>query len=255
MNFVLPTKAQVGVLSAEIAGEGQRVIMSDGEIVNWTPPPAKPVMPDWSGIKSIAKYFNRTGYSPWPAWLYHPTEDPRLVKNADEGAELGVCYREATADERARYGHKAVWDWQDDSDWRPQPWEGTQKFNPQKPEHGKTVIFGAPNPVHAQNDLVRMLIPEVAAAVAQALKGSAPGAPPNINPVDWEEYQKFLVFKKTSEGVNALAGAMDDPLVGKNGLTEDQQRSLYIEELEERGVKVDKRWSLERIMQEVEKAA
>src|SRR6185312_6341739 len=111
MVFVLPPKSQVGVIDPEIAGEGVKVIYSDGEQGMWTPPPPRPVMPDWSGIKSIARYFNRTGHAVWPAWLYHPTEEPRLLKNADEAAELGVCYREATMDEKGRYGRSHVWDW------------------------------------------------------------------------------------------------------------------------------------------------
>lgn len=264
MNFVLPPKSQVGVLDAEIAGEGQKIILSDGEVVEWNPSAAAPVMPDWSKIKSIARYFGRTGHSVWPAWVYHPTEAPRLLKNANEGIDLGIVYREATDDERNRYGHKAVWDWQDECQWRPQPYKGTLAFNAARPDHGKNVIIGAPNPVHAQNDLVRMLIPEVAAAVAAALKGSGPGAPANINPADWEEFQQFLAFKKSSEAVTALSEASDDEpeepqgnalALTPTGITEEQERSVLIEEAQERGIKVDKRWGNDRLKQEIDKAA
>lgn len=263
MSFVLPPKSQVGVLDLEIAGEGQQVIMSDGEQVNWTPPPAKPVMPDWSQIKSIARYFNRSGYAPWPAWLFHPTEAPRLVKNADEGAALGVCYRKATPDEIARYGHTSVWDWEEGSKWRARPYEGTVKFDPAKPEHGKTVIYGTPNPVHAQNDLVRMIVPEVAEAVARALKGTGPNAPAHIDPAEWEEFKQFLAFKKSQEAVGALAAASDDEpdaeagnalSLTPTGVSEDQERSLWIEEAQELDIKIDKRWGVDRLKSEVEKA-
>src|SRR6266436_1664891 len=139
MAFVLPPKSQVGVLDLEIAGEGQKVILSDGEQVAWTPPPPRPVVPDWSQIKSIQQYFNRTGYRVWPSWLYHPTEEARLVKDQDEAAELGVCYREATPDEHNRYGKKHVWDWTNESQWRPTPYHAP-KFDPQKPAQGKVYI-------------------------------------------------------------------------------------------------------------------
>ena len=158
MVFVLPPKSAVGVLSAEIAGEGEKIIMSNGEQVNWTPPPARPVVPDFSGIKSIARYFGRSGYTPWPAWLYHDKEEPRLVKNADEAAELGVCYRETTEDERNRYGKTAMWDWTDESKWRPNPWAGTQKFDAKKNHQGKNVIIGEADPRIGQNELVRALV-------------------------------------------------------------------------------------------------
>ena len=255
MVFVLPPKSEVGYLDPEISGEGQKIIHSNGDVVNWSPPPAKPVVPDWSGIKSIQKYFNRVGFSPWPAWLYHPTEPKRIVKDANEGAELGVCYREATRDEQMRYGKKALWDWKEDSLWRPEPWEGTEKFDPKNPGHGKTVVYSAPNPTIAQNDLVARLIPEVAAAVAQALKGNGlPSAPATVDQVEWEAFQQFLAFKKSSEAVNALARDPDGPEVTATGVTDDQERSFWIEEAEERGLKIDKRWSVDKIKAAVEKA-
>ena len=255
MAFVLPSKAEVGVLDPEIAGEGQRVIHSDGEVVNWSPPPAKPVAPDWSGIKSIQKYFNRVGFTPWPAWLYHPSEPKRLLKNAEEAAELGVCYREATRDEQMKYGKKALWDWSDESKWRPEPWEGTEKFDPKSPGHGKTVVYPQENPAVAQSAMISALIPQVAAAVAQALKTNGPAAPSSVDPSEWEAFQQFLAFKKSSEAVNALARDPDGPELTATGVTEEQDRSFWIEEAEERGIKIDRRWSVERIKAEIEKAA
>lgn len=204
MPFELPSKAKVGYLDPEIAGEGLKVILSDGDQVSWTPPPAKPVMPDWSTIKSIRHYFNRTGYQVFPAWLYHPTEEPRLVKNADEAAELGVCYREANNDERSRYGLKAVWDWQDDSKWRPQPYEGRIKFDPMKPGTGKTYMATQQSPGAAQHQLLEAIIPAVAAAVAKSLQANGPAAPASIAPGDWEEFLKFKAWQQATATVDAV---------------------------------------------------
>src|ERR1700688_4134504 len=103
-TFTLPPRSKVGYLDQEIAGEGQKVMLSDGEIVGWNPPPENLVIPDYSKIKSLAKYFHRTGGSPYPAWIYHPIEVPRVIKNAAEGEELGIRYRQTTQDERMRFG-------------------------------------------------------------------------------------------------------------------------------------------------------
>lgn len=254
MAFVLPSRADVGVLDPEIAGEGERVIHSDGEQISWTPPPAKPVMPDWSQIKSIRKYFGRTGHQVWPAWVYHPTEQPRLLKNADEGATIGICYRDATMDERSRYGHKAVWDWSEDCLWRPQPYPGTQKFDPQKPGQGKTYMPAAPNPAVAQNALLEALIPTVTAAVVTALKANGPGAPANIDPQQWEAFLQFQAFQKTAAAVDEVKRdvAVNALAAGSDAETE---WSLWEEEARSKGIKVDGRWSLERLKSEVEKAA
>lgn len=259
MVFVLPKKSEVGVLDPEIAGEGERVIYSDGEQMSWTPPPARPVMPDWSQIKSIAKYFNRIGHQVWPAWLYHPGEEPRLVKNATEAAALGVCYREATADERGRYGVKAVWDYTEETEWRSQPYDNTIRFDPNRLGQGKTYVASAPNPAIAQNALLEALIPAVAAAVAQSLKATGPGAPANVDQAQWEAFLQFQAFQKAAEAVDIVkaenSGEAGDVVVGENGLTADQERRLWQDEAEVRGIKVDGRWSLAKLKAEVEKAA
>lgn len=269
MVFVIPPKSQVGYLDPEIAGEGQKVILSDGDVVSWNPPPAKLVIPDISGIKSIAKYFGRQGLQVWPAWLYHPTEAPRIVKNADEAAQLGVCFREATIDERGRYGLKHVWDWTEDSLWRPQP-HGEQKFDANKPGTGKNVVIGAPDAGRAQNALLEALIPTVTAAVVAGLKSSgAAAAPAAVDPTQWEAFLQFQAWQKTQAAMSAvseqLTGSEADAGAGEstgesggnalNALTPDQERALWVTEAEAKGIKVDGRWSIERLRAEVEKAA
>lgn len=252
MSFELPPRSSVGYLDPEIANEGQKVILSDGDIVGWTPPPVKPVMPDWSQIKSIRHLFGRTGHSAWPAWLYHPSEQPRIVKNQEEANALGVCFRKATDTERGRYGVTNVWDNTDsESKWRSTPYERDLRFDPKKLGQGKTFYADAPNPAIAQNELVRMLIPEVAAAVAQALKSGGPSAPARIDAKEWEQFLAFKAYQKTVETVDAMAEKeLQNPLAASG-----DDKTIWIEEAERRGVKVDGRWSLEKIKAEVEKAA
>jgi hypothetical protein len=265
MAFVLPPKRDVGYLSPDIAGEGSKVIMSDGDVVTFNPPPPKAVMPDWSGIKSIRHYFNRTGYRVFPAWIYHPTEEPRIVKDADEAAELGLCYREASIDERGRYGRSHVWDWKDDCLWRPQPYPGTMKFDPLKAEQGKQYVPSPVNPIIAQNELVAMLIPQVAAAVATALKANGPAAPATVDPAQWDQFLQFQAWQKTKEIVEAVAQPEtvgDEPVAEESegpaltsNLTPGQETDLWKAEAERKGIKVDGRGSLERLKAEVQKAA
>lgn len=275
MVFVLPPKSQVGVLPPEIAGEGEAVLMSDGEQLSWTPPPPQPVMPDWSQIKSIRKYFGRKGHLTWPCWLYHPDEAPRVIKNAQDAAELGVCYRDATADETARSGVTKMWDWKDDCKWRPTPFPKDIKFDPLKAGPGKTFQPTAVNPALAQNAMIEALIPQVAAAVAQALKLSGPGAPATVEPKQWDEFLAFQAWQKTQEAVkepgivlNALTEALKMPIENSmepNGLNPDYEPvngedeaatiAAWRQEAEDKGIKVDKRWGLARLKEEVERAA
>jgi hypothetical protein len=260
MGFVMPERAKVGYLDPEIANEGSKVhITSEGDVIAWTPPPPKPVMPDWSGIKSIQKYFNRTGFQTWPAWLYHPEEAPRLVKNADEAAELGVCYRQATIDERGRYGREHVWDWKEDCKWRPQPY-GRPKFDPANPGHGKTYVAAPPNPTIAQNELLRDLVPLVTAAVVQAVKGGGSvAAPANVDAAQWDDFLKFQAWQKSQAAVDALA-EKDDPLVEPvlgNALKPSEildGRDHLEKRAAELGMKIDGRWSTQHLRSRVEMA-
>ena len=227
-------------------------------------------------MKSLKRYFGRSNFPTWPAWVYHPTEDPRLVRNADEAAQLGVCYRDATPDEAMRYNLKKVWDWKDDSLWRQAPYPGTMKFDPKKPGSGKELIHARQDPVGAQHDLVKALIPQVAAAVAAAMQGgAAPSAPAHVSPTDWAEFQAFLAWKKSAEAVTALAAESDadDGSEGSTGTASaaaaasanalnalaqgaapDGDKALWIEEAKSRGVEIDKRWSVARIVEAIEKA-
>lgn len=253
----LPGRGAVGYLDAEIAGEGQKIILGNGDEVAWAPPPEQLTIPDWSKVKAIRHYFGRRAHQVFPAWFYHPTEKPRLMKTAEHArAELGVFYRKATADERGRYGLEAVWDWDEGSSWRPQPWN-EPKFDPASPGQGKTYVPSAPNQTAAQHQLVQALIPQVAAAVAQALRSSGPAAPANVDPKDWSEFLEFQAWKKTQETVDQAAAEAAAPEGGNalNRLSAHDERSMWEEEAAAHGVAVDPAWTLERLKAEVEKAA
>src|SRR5262249_36943335 len=152
-------------LDQEIANEGQKaVLLSDGEVVSYNPPPVKPAYPDWSEIKSIKKYFHRVGYQAFPAWFYHPSGEERIRKNPHEASAIGIVFRRATFEEKGMFGRDWVWDKQPGCQWSSIPYPGTQKFDPNNPGQGKTYIASPPNPRVAQNELLAELIPTVTAA-------------------------------------------------------------------------------------------
>lgn len=255
-----------GPLDLEIAGEGERVELSEGRPVSYNPPASKPVVPDWSAFKSIRHLFFKTGYEVYPAWLYHPTEKPKLVENQAEAAALGVCFRKANFDEKARYGLDEVWDWEPGCVWRPQPYaKAGRTVDANTAEHGKQFVPSEPNRMVAQNALIEALIPTVTAAVVMALKSTGPAAPSHVDPKQWEEFLAFQAFRKTQETVTATVEAIsaeadaDLDLQGgalsgvSNTLSPDQERFLYEEEAKRLNIKIDGRWSLERLKSEVDK--
>lgn len=263
MAFVLPPKREVGVvmnpdLAAEWSGD-TKVVMSDGTEIAYNPPPPKPVMPDWTEIKSIRHYFNRTYKNNfWPAWIYnHQTGEERIVRNADEAAQLGICYRPTTQDEGARFGVTHVWDWKEDCHWRPTPMAKPRVYDPRRPEQGKEFI-ATPTPQSTANrELLNTVLPEVTAAVVAALKQGGNVNPSNVDPKQWDEFLAFQAWKKTQEAIDIVAAevAAETETQGSGALPQVDERAAWVAEAEAKGIKVDNRWSLETLKERVQRTA
>jgi hypothetical protein len=279
MSFEIPqfpSRDQVGYLDPEVAGEGAkvlndgtRVLLSDGSIGEVSILPPKTVMPDWSKLKPIAKYFAPRQFTVWPAWLYHPTQEARIVRNGDEAGALGITFRKTTNDERGRFGVSYMWDWKEGCDWRPAPWSEARKFDAKTPDHGKIYVAAGVDPMVQQHALLRELLPAIAGTIAKELQASGPKAPANVSEGDWAEFLKFKAWQKTQEAVaeletretaapqpdeeivtgepvNALAGASDDGA---------EDRDHWESEAERIGLKVDRRWSLDTLKAKIAEAA
>lgn len=268
----LPKGSARRALDPEIAGEGGKVIgdkgdtiiLSNGDQVAWTPPPETPIIPDLSKVKSLRMYFAKRGHQVYPAWLYHRDGRTALVRDSKEAAELGIVFRKATDDERNRYGLKDVWDWEQGVQWRPTPWE-SPKFDPAQPGAGKEVVYRAPDPKSQQQDMVAA----VAAAVAQVLKATGPAAPATVSASDWDQFLAFKAWQETQKMVGQVDGydasqeaaessyeteVLSAEETSANALSPEQDRLLWSEEARRLGLKVDGRWSLERIKAEVQSA-
>lgn len=240
MTFQLPSKAEMrrmGGLSMEVAGEGETVEFYEGRPLGFSPPPAKPLVPDWSEIKSIRKYFFRTGYSVWPAILYHPTEGPRLFAGEDEAAEVGIMYRKPTAREINQFGLSAdsgVWDWEEGCLWRPRM-EGKPKFDPANPETGKCYTPPQANPAAVQSALIREL-----ATIMQQNAGQA-------------ATQQTDVLQRLADMLGASMGrAPAAPEAEPNALAGHPSREALETEAESLGIKVDGRWSPAKLAEKIE---
>jgi hypothetical protein len=238
-------------LDPEIANEGVSAETS------WAPSVAEAQIPSYKGIKSILKYFPQFSGRPYqhqtyPCWFYHPTEEPRLVQNIMTGEdpprvikraselakELGCVYRESTMEEKAQ-GFPAN-RWVYSSEWRATPYH--TKFNPLKPDTGKHVVSGK-EPSMSQSDLIATT---VAAILAKMGNGTPETVPEHAS--DKIEFEAFKAWKKSlaapeEEASNALSPSEEDV------------RSAFEAEAISRNIKIDRRWSLDRLKAEIEKAA
>lgn len=247
MNFVIPPKSEVGVFNPADIGEDKSIaVLSNGTEEEWNPPALQTAFPDWSKVPQLRKYFGRKGGPVYPAWLFHPTEADKLIHNAEEAGALGVIYRQATDEERFQFGHQNVWDWkrgEEDLKWRPFP-QQRRKFDPHHMETGK--IYQAAATSSQPN--IESLVAAVTASVLAAMKSTTPSAPAHVDTKQWDEFLAFQAFKKTTETVNALAS--DEEATEANN-----ERSSWIAEAERLSMKVDKRWSTERLKSEVQARA
>ena len=241
-------------LDPEIANEGTKVILSDGEEVSWTPPAAKPVIPDWSEVKSIKRYFNRTGYQPYPAWFYGPNGEERLFKNKEEAVTEGIIFRKTTFEEKGQFGRDFTWDKKPGCKWSPIPYPGTKKFDPNNIGAGKNYIPTPVNPRVAQNELLAELIPTVVAAVTTALQGRGDvQAPAHIDPKEWQEFIAFQAFKKTQEALEPSDEGDDADRAPVPPDKADIERKEWVAKAEETGIKIDGRWKLEKLKKHIVK--
>ena len=261
----IPPKSKVGYLSPEIAGEGQSasdfVPYENESNAGWTPPPVKSVFPDISGIKSIQKYFRQYVFMPFPSWVYHPTEEPRKVTEREAFA-LGVRYRKATTEERVKYGAaEAFYDCQ--GEWRTTPFDKDVAFNPQKLGPGKTYIPATLDPVKTQIELMRTLAagqkssdPAAYSAVlatVDAMQKQIDALQEMLSKTQYAEEAEGAMIPANDNDPNAPAND-NEPEVS-NALTPEQDKEVWKAAAEQKGIKIDGRWSLKRLKEEVDKVA
>ena len=265
MNLLekLPSRASVGYLSDDIAREGQKIRMdeNDGyEIIG--EPSDKIAFPDYSKVKHLRKYFNRTGYQVFPSWIYHPNGDAKIVKNAAEAEAHGVVFRATTPDEKAAFGVNYRWDYLDKTEWRTKAFDRKRTIDPDNMiEGGKNFVARRQIDTSENQDA---LIARTVAAVMAAMKTQAPSAPANVDPKQWGEYQEFLAFREAAKAVSDLEpgplkavtedDSEDEPLVIHDMTGDADPKAKWLAEAERLGVAVDKRWGLSRLIEECQKA-
>lgn len=230
-------------LDPEIAGEGTKVILSNGNEVSIRPSPAKPVIPDWSEYKSIRHYFNRTDYQFFPCWLYHPVEAPVIAKSAQEaGEKYGVELLERTDAERAEYGG-GRYRWKFNGQWRTTP-------------HG---IIKAPIESSGKNVEIKKADPtELLTKALQGFKGNT--ASPDVDPALLEEFRAFQEWKARRSSIQeppappartaSVSGLLSDEEVAAiNSETVDNGdlKEEWIAKAKEAEVKISNTWTTERI--------
>jgi hypothetical protein len=186
-----------------------------GEDDEWQPELDSPHINDYAAFKKhkhYGKYFRQYRYQPFPAWMYHKTLEPKIVKSREEVQALGP-------------------------EWSPTP-----------PNVKRIDMTGKSLPVKSETQ-------RLAEVVAQALAVKAPAS----GGVDANAIAATVAAVMAALGqkpVEApIAPASDGELFagadGEAAPEADIERAAMIELADKNNVKIDKRWSNDRIKKEL----
>jgi hypothetical protein len=179
----------------------------------WQPDVDPPRITDYAAFKKhkhYGKYFKPYRYRPFPAWMYHATQEPREVKSREEVIALGP-------------------------DWSPTP-----------PNIKRIDMTG--KATQGKSETQRL-----AEVVAAALSAKAA---PVAGGFDATAIAATVAAVMAALGKSApvqVAGVADEEMLGGEVQTVDAEveRTALIEMAEKDGVKIDKRWSNDRIKKEL----
>jgi hypothetical protein len=214
---------QIEYLDPAIANEGQsadnwspgmawtNAPSSDGE--EYQPDIEPPHINDYAAFKKhkhYRQYFRPYRYVPFPAWMYHPTKEAKIVKSAEEVTALGP-------------------------EWRREPF--TRKID----------MTGKSLPVKSETQ-------RLAETVASALAAQKQGA----SAIDPTSIAAVVAAVMAALGPQAPQRAPSEATLGNAAPTlpleaadEKLERTALLELAEKEGVKVDGRWSNDRIKKEL----
>jgi hypothetical protein len=188
-----------------------------GDDEEWQPDVEPPHITDYAAFKKhkhYGKYFKPYRYRPFPAWMYHATLEPKEVKSREEVVALGPEWSPSPPNvKRIDMTGKAL-----------QGKSETQRL-------GEVMAAAMTQKQQGSNGFDPTAIAAVVAAVMAALGKTEPAqASPAQEPA-------------ASEGELFAGGAQTSDA--------DVERAALIELAEKDGVKIDKRWSNDRIKKEL----
>lgn len=219
---------KIEYLDPEIANEGERA--DSAFVVS-----PKPHVWDYAQLKEhphYGQYWAPKAFQPWPAWIYnHKTGEKKVVDNAMEAAQHGIRFNKAL--------RHPDYEWT--GDWQAEP---RKDLKPNINETGKSLVTASAERITADSmtKILQRLAEgkagnEVSPAIAEAINAD-------------KDYQEYLAFKRARAAVQVEP---ESPSVEDNELLVDKDAMVRL--AKEKGIHVDKRWSLDRIKSALDEAA
>lgn len=220
---------KVEYLDAEIANEGS----SADDIVVIAPRPHINTYEAFKEHPKYGKYFQPHVFRAYPAWIYHATEPAKLVGDAKTAASYGVSY------------NKDDHHWVCTGEWKNRP---VVKPKPDVADTGKSLVTASSaQSANSTNEIMAQILQKMQS-------GQVPGAAMQADP-DYAEFLAFKRFKSSQGSTETTAAPKADASPASLALSQDEEKAILVEAADSRGIKIDKRWGIDRIKEELEKAA
>lgn len=229
VEYLDPSIANEG-LSANNWAPGEWTNAASSADEEWQPDIDPPHINDYAAFKKhkhYKQYFRPYRYIPFPAWMYHATHEPKIVKTKEEVIALGP-------------------------EWSPTPKKPrvdmTGKSLPVKTDTQRLTealvagLVKQPGAAAAGGGVdaasIAAIVAAVMAAMPQQHAVAAPVAldPAKMMPTDVEGLRQFVESPKDDDG---------------SPQRDSIERKALLELAEKEGIKIDGRWSSERIKKEL----
>jgi hypothetical protein len=193
----------------------------------WQPDIEPPHINDYAAFKKhkhYGQYFRPYRYHAFPAWVYHKTEEPKIVKSKEEVLALGP-------------------------DWSPIPnkprIDMTGKSQPVKSETQRLAEVVAQALAVKQPGAGGIDATAIAAVVAAVMAATAQQQKPA------SATKSIAEASPDTSGTDGLRAFVETPIDEENPVDGSIERKALIELAEKEGIKIDKRWANDRIKKEL----
>lgn len=230
----------VEYLDPEIAGEGQSANNWQPGAMDWMNAPSgaeeeyqpdiePPHIPDYAALKKhkhYKQYFRPYRYHPFPSWMYHATQEPKIVKSKEEALALGPSWTHTPLKPRIDMTGKSL----------------PVKSDTQRLTEALVAGLVKQGPSNAADPTA------IAAIVSAVMAAMASVQPAKVTPVTLDPESLMPIEERTTANEGLRSFLQNPPDENERTVDDDKNERLALFELAEKeGVKIDKRWSNQRI--------
>lgn len=203
---------------------------SDPSAEEYQPDIEPPHIPDYAALKKhkhYKQYFRPYRYQPFPAFVYHATQEPKIVKNKEEFEALGPGWSPKPIKPRVDMTGKSL----------PVKSETQRLAEVVAQAMGKHQQAGPIDPTS-----IAAVVAAVLAATGSQKPAEAPAKPPELTP------EALMPAEEVDPSTGIRQYLANPPAEeDRTAVDDDTERKALLELAERDGIKIDNRWGNKRL--------